>query len=184
MIYLVRVNVKLGKEQAIAEINKRILELVSAHAGENKAKFAKAIGVDRSRIDALDRTDKPPKSMPGGDLIAAILSRYPEINPDWLLFGKEPQVRPPTHESDGETRPFSSQTVNHGDGALGGMQCGLAYVWAMAKTRDQRFKVQTRFHAWSEEMYDMLKAEPPEQPKIFGTDPRDGPPSEKTGSQG
>ncbi len=60
------------------------IALILKHKNLTSAKFADEIGVQRSSIShVLSGRNKP-----GLEFIQKILKTYPEINSDWILFGK------------------------------------------------------------------------------------------------
>jgi DNA-binding XRE family transcriptional regulator len=65
------------------------IEKIIAESGMNPSAFADFIGVNRATmIQTLKRNDKA-----SINVIIPILVKYPRINPDWLLFGKDPMYR-------------------------------------------------------------------------------------------
>jgi len=51
--------------------------------------LADDIGISRSRLSHI----LTGRNNPSLEIIQSLLNRFPEINPDWLLFGKEPIFR-------------------------------------------------------------------------------------------
>ena len=62
-------------------IKKRVLALVSHFSGNNKKAFENEVGLSNGFINNIKMTIHPKSS-------EKILSKYPEINRDWLLFGE------------------------------------------------------------------------------------------------
>lgn len=90
----------------------RLLEIMrSKHL--TSSQLADAIGVQRSGISHL----LSGRNKPSLEFILKILSYYPDVNPDWLLFGKEPVLRDgPVNESkEGLSVAFSVPEVKHSD---------------------------------------------------------------------
>lgn len=62
-------------------IKKRVLALVSHFSGNNKKAFENEVGLSNGFINNIKMTIHPKSS-------EKILSKHPEINRDWLLFGE------------------------------------------------------------------------------------------------
>ncbi len=71
----------------LSPIKARILEFLDFKK-EEKKKFFEGIGASPSNFRSSGL-----KSEAGGDVIAKILSKYPELNPDWLTTGKGQMIR-------------------------------------------------------------------------------------------
>ena len=71
------------------DINERILA-VGAGAGMNNIEFAQALGISQAVLSHL----RAGRNKPGLELVLALLQRFPEINPEWMLFGKGEMKRP------------------------------------------------------------------------------------------
>ena len=88
-------------------IKKRVLALVSHFSGNNKKAFENEVGLSNGFINNIKMTIHPKSS-------EKILSKHPEINRDWLLFGegemlntKAPAVtKQEDEESDGKLIPL------------------------------------------------------------------------------
>ena len=70
-------------------IKKRVLALVSHFSGNNKKAFENEVGLSNGFINNIKMTIHPKSS-------EKILSKYPEINRDWLLFGEGEMLRTDT----------------------------------------------------------------------------------------
>jgi transcriptional regulator with XRE-family HTH domain len=66
----------------------RLLELMRLK-NLTSSQLADTLGVQRSGISHFISG----RNKPGLDFILKILERYPDINPDWLLFGRQPVFR-------------------------------------------------------------------------------------------
>lgn len=72
------------------DISDRILYLVDKEAGGSAEKFGEMTGYSGQ---AIRNVSDLKRNRPSLDLIRSILQTYVWINPDWLLFGKEPIKR-------------------------------------------------------------------------------------------
>lgn len=71
---------------------KKIIEYLDISQSE----FAKNLDIQRSSIShILNKRNKPSL-----DFIMKVLDHYPEINPDWLLFGKDKMLKEAKNEQD------------------------------------------------------------------------------------
>lgn len=55
----------------------------------NASQFSDAIGIQRATISHIIAG----RNNPSLDMVMKILTKFPEISPDWLLWGKEPMKR-------------------------------------------------------------------------------------------
>ena len=72
----------------IDEINKRIIELM-VRLGLHKASFARELDVSLPLITHITTG----RNKPGLELLQRIMTRFEDINPDWLLLGKGEMYR-------------------------------------------------------------------------------------------
>lgn len=72
----------------IDEINKRIIELM-VRLEHHKASFARELDVSLPLITHITTG----RNKPGLELLQRILTRFEEVNPDWLLLGKGEMFR-------------------------------------------------------------------------------------------
>jgi len=72
------------------ETNERLKELVKHYTQGNAAAFAKSIEVTQQRFDRLLKIDKKSGKYPAvkGEMINAILDKYPNVQDVWLLAGR------------------------------------------------------------------------------------------------
>ncbi|MET4106007.1 S24 family peptidase [Hymenobacter sp. UYP22] len=90
-------------ETTIAE---RLVILVAMYAGGTKAAFARRIGITAQGVgDLLKGT----KGGPSFQVLQNILTALPNVQPEWLLFGKTPMLRDPA-ETAGMTH---TDFINH-----------------------------------------------------------------------
>lgn len=80
----------------------RILSVMQ-HKGLTSARFAEVIGIQRSAMTHIMKG----RNNPSFDVILKILSNFPEVNTDWLIFGKGTMLKsqsqqdlPPQSESE------------------------------------------------------------------------------------
>ncbi len=66
----------------------RLIKILT-HYGYNATRLADEIGVQRSGISHIISG----RNLPSFDFIAKILTRFPDINPDWLVLGKGSMLR-------------------------------------------------------------------------------------------
>jgi transcriptional regulator with XRE-family HTH domain len=79
-------------------MNKRITALIRTKE-LTASEFARTIGVQPSSIShVLSGRNKPSL-----DFIIRVLKTYPDINPDWLLFGQGPMAKEVTREDQMKT---------------------------------------------------------------------------------
>lgn len=71
-------------------VSDRIEILINKLSDGNKSQFAKRIGVTPSVIGNITGERK---GNPSFEVAQKILNAFASINPDWLLFGKEPMFR-------------------------------------------------------------------------------------------
>ena len=64
-------------------MNSRLLKFLSAE-NITQAQFADSIGVARASISHIISG----RNKPGYDFICAMLQKYPQLNPEWLILGK------------------------------------------------------------------------------------------------
>lgn len=57
--------------------------------GNNPSYFADSIGISRASINHILNG----RNKPSLDMLMKILERFPEINSDWLIFGKSPMYK-------------------------------------------------------------------------------------------
>lgn len=69
------------------KIKLRILE-IAEYLGIPKSRFIEDLGMNYSNFKSINLN-----SSINADYVANILSKYPQINPDWLLTGKGPMIR-------------------------------------------------------------------------------------------
>lgn len=69
-------------------MEERLLKLMEKE-GLHSSKFAELIGVQRSSISHI----LSGRNKPSFDMISSILSKFPKLNPDWLLLGKGSMYR-------------------------------------------------------------------------------------------
>ncbi len=69
-------------------MKERILKIME-HEGVGPAQFANNIGIQRASISHI----LAGRNNPSLEVMIKILTRYPYINPDWLLFGKGEMLR-------------------------------------------------------------------------------------------
>ncbi len=85
----------------IDEINKRIIELM-VRLELNKASFARELDVSLPLITHIATG----RNKPGLELLQRIMTRFEDINPDWLLLGKGEMYRQKPQQID--VSPFIS----------------------------------------------------------------------------
>jgi DNA-binding XRE family transcriptional regulator len=66
----------------------RILQIME-HEGLTPAKFAEVVDIQRASLSHITTG----RNQPSLQVVAKILEKYPNINPDWLLFGKGNMMR-------------------------------------------------------------------------------------------
>jgi len=90
----------------------RLLEIMRSK-NLTSSQLADAIGVQRSGISHL----LSGRNKPSLEFILKILTYYPDVNPDWLLFGIEPVFRDGLVKESTDVRSgsVSVQEVNHSD---------------------------------------------------------------------
>jgi DNA-binding XRE family transcriptional regulator len=66
----------------------RILE-VFKHAKLSRADFAQALGISNAVLSHISSG----RNKPSLDLVLALLKKFPEIHPEWLLLGNGPMLR-------------------------------------------------------------------------------------------
>lgn len=74
----------------ISEINDRILYIIDNQYKSNNKKFAETIGFSPQVVFNIVSGRK---TKPSFDVIQSILSTNADINPDWLILGKEPILK-------------------------------------------------------------------------------------------
>lgn len=100
----------------------------------NASQFADEIGVQRSSIShVLSGRNKPSL-----EFVQRILKRYPEINPDWLLFGKGAMHQESNLFSDiNESIDIKAETISK---ALGRSERGTTSLTPKGKQKPLRIK--------------------------------------------
>ena len=66
----------------------RLIKILT-HYGYNATRLADEIGVQRSGISHIISG----RNLPSFDFITKVLTRFPDIDPDWLVLGKGPMLR-------------------------------------------------------------------------------------------
>lgn len=67
----------------------RIAWVLRTYANDNQTELAATLSLSQPAVAGwLQR-----KSVPSGETLAAILEKYQDINPDYLLLGREPRLR-------------------------------------------------------------------------------------------
>lgn len=96
-------------------MKERIIQLME-HEHLKQAQFAEAIGIQRAAMSHIISG----RNNASLDVLTKILTRYPEVSPDWLLFGQGAMFREaqPQNEDNisGESSLFSE---NRQDSGLG-----------------------------------------------------------------
>jgi len=69
-------------------VKDRLIKIL-IHYGYNANRLADEIGVQRSGISHIISG----RNLPSFDFITKILTRFPDIDPDWLVLGKGPMLR-------------------------------------------------------------------------------------------
>jgi transcriptional regulator with XRE-family HTH domain len=69
-------------------MKEQLLKLIS-YLGLTATKFADEIGVQRSSISHI----LSERNQPSYDFIKKVLIKYPKINAEWMLLGKEPMIK-------------------------------------------------------------------------------------------
>lgn len=67
----------------------------------NSSKLADDLGISRSRLSHI----LTGRNNPSLEIVQSLLTKFPEINPDWLLFGKQTIYRNTEKESNSEVEP-------------------------------------------------------------------------------
>lgn len=67
----------------ITKMNSRLLKFLNAE-NITQAQFADSIGVARASISHIISG----RNKPGYDFISAMMEKYPQLNPEWLILGK------------------------------------------------------------------------------------------------
>ncbi len=84
---------------------KKIIEYLDISQSE----FAKSLDIQRSSIShILNKRNKPSL-----DFIMKVLDHYPEINPDWLLFGKDKMLKELKNEQDKDNTDKQNNTTEN-----------------------------------------------------------------------
>ena len=83
----------------------RLVELMRIR-NLTSSQLADAIGVQRSGISHLISG----RNKPSLEFILKILTSFPEVNPDWMLFGKEPFLRNESRETKDSDRKITDST--------------------------------------------------------------------------
>lgn len=65
------------------------IEALIRHEGLSLSQFANEINIQGSTLSHI----MSGRNNPSLDVMKRILERFPNINPDWLIFGKEPRFR-------------------------------------------------------------------------------------------
>ena len=65
------------------------IEALIRHEGLSLSQFANEINIQGSTLSHI----MSGRNNPSLDVMKRILERFPNINPDWLIFGKEPRLR-------------------------------------------------------------------------------------------
>jgi transcriptional regulator with XRE-family HTH domain len=68
---------------------KERLETLMRHEGLSLSQFANEINIQGSTLSHIMNG----RNNPSLDVVKRILDRFPSINPDWLIFGREPMRR-------------------------------------------------------------------------------------------
>jgi plasmid maintenance system antidote protein VapI len=80
----------------------RILSVMQ-HEGLTSARFAEIIGIQRSAMTHIMKG----RNNPSFDVILKILSNFPDINTDWLIFGKGTMLKSQSQQN--ITQPQESE---------------------------------------------------------------------------
>lgn len=64
------------------------LQYLIGYYGFTSSRFAETVGIQPSAVSHLISG----RNKPGFDIIAKILTRFPKVNPRWLILGEEPMV--------------------------------------------------------------------------------------------
>lgn len=75
-------------ESEATNMKERIIKIMECER-MGQAQFASAIGIQRAAMSHIISG----RNNPSLDVMTKILHRYPQINPDWLLFGKGEMLR-------------------------------------------------------------------------------------------
>lgn len=75
----------------MSDIFDRIGYLVEKEANGRAEKFGELIGFSGQAIRYVSNLRR---NKPNFDMISSILQTFVWVNPDWLLWGKEPMIRP------------------------------------------------------------------------------------------
>lgn len=124
----------------------------------NASQFADEIGVQRSSIShVLSGRNKPSL-----EFVQRILKRYPEINPDWLLFGKGAMHQESNLFSDiDESIDIKAEAISK---ALGRNERGITPLMSKSKPKPYRPKAEEEDIPEMEDLEDLpepvLTAEP------------------------
>ena len=78
-------------------MKERIIQIME-HEGLTQAQFAAAIGIQRAAMSHIIAG----RNKASLDVLTKILIRYPQIDSDWLLFGKGSMFRTAQPSNDGE----------------------------------------------------------------------------------
>lgn len=132
-------------DKILAPIKQRILKYIDIK-GIEKKKFFDSISVAASNFRS-----KSLYSEVGGDVIAKISSKYPDINPQWLLTGKG-EMLIDLEQSDFNRRAIALDAVTRHSSAR-----------ALTKERigrlEDKIKLLERENSLLREMVDFLKAQ-------------------------
>ena len=97
-------------ETIFTNIKERILYL-SDYKGISKEKFFDDLGVTYGNFKGKAKE----KSL-SSDILAKIVTKYQDINPDWLLTGKEPMIKPKTYHVPDSSNMVAEPLEEYGKG--------------------------------------------------------------------
>jgi transcriptional regulator with XRE-family HTH domain len=90
-------------------MHKRIL-LIIKHSNISASEFASRIGVQPSSVSHI----LSGRNKPSLDFILKILTSYPEINPEWVLFGKGSMIKKSEENVKFPDEVSSTSEMTHG----------------------------------------------------------------------